>query len=74
MWAAVATNPKATSPPETDVRNIVARPTDSAIVDERAPWSVKCSVVTNETAAERGSGGCGSSILIELMVSSTDSR
>jgi hypothetical protein len=32
-----------------------ARPVDSAIVAARAPWSVKCSVDTNETAAERGS-------------------
>jgi hypothetical protein len=32
-----------------------ARPFDSAIVAERAPWSTKCSVVTNVTAAERGS-------------------
>jgi hypothetical protein len=32
-----------------------ARPVDSAIVAARAPWSVKCSVVTNETAAGRGS-------------------
>jgi hypothetical protein len=32
-----------------------ARPVDSAIVDERAPCSVKCSVVTNVTVAERGS-------------------
>jgi hypothetical protein len=27
---------------------------DSAIVDDRAPWSVKCSVVMNEIAAGRG--------------------
>src|SRR3954464_256033 len=32
-----------------------ARPVDSAIVAARAPWSTKCSVVTNVTAAERGS-------------------
>jgi hypothetical protein len=32
-----------------------ARPFDSAIVAARAPWSTKCSVVTNVTAAERGS-------------------
>jgi hypothetical protein len=32
-----------------------ARPVDSVIVAERAPWSTKCSVVTNVTAAERGS-------------------
>src|SRR4029450_8231347 len=31
-----------------------ARPVDSAIVAARAPWSTKCSVVTNVTAAERG--------------------
>jgi hypothetical protein len=33
-----------------------ARPVDSAIVDDRAPWSAKCSVVTNVTAGGRGSG------------------
>jgi hypothetical protein len=32
-----------------------ARPVDSAIVVARAPWSTKCSVVTNVTATERGS-------------------
>src|SRR4051812_11500095 len=32
-----------------------ARPVDSAIVAARAPWSVKCSVVKNVTAAGRGS-------------------
>jgi hypothetical protein len=32
-----------------------ARPVDSAIVDARAPWSTKCSVVTYVPAAERGS-------------------
>src|SRR5205807_7749982 len=52
---AVAINPRATKPPETDARNIVARPVDSAIVDARAPWRVKCSVVANVTAAGRGS-------------------
>jgi hypothetical protein len=35
---------------------MLARPVDSAIVAERAPWSTKCSVVTNVTAAERTSG------------------
>ena len=34
---------------------MVARPVDSAIVAARAPWSTKCSVVTNVTAAARGS-------------------
>jgi len=34
---------------------MLARPVDSAIVDERAPWRVKCSVVTKVTAAGRGS-------------------
>src|SRR6266508_3762433 len=34
---------------------MLARPVDSAIVDARAPWSVKCSVVANATAAGRGS-------------------
>jgi hypothetical protein len=32
-----------------------ARPVDSAIVAARAPWSTKCSVVTNVTAGARGS-------------------
>jgi len=32
-----------------------ARPFASAVVAERAPWSAKCSVVTNVTAADRGS-------------------
>jgi hypothetical protein len=32
-----------------------ARPVDSAIVAARAPWSTKCSVVTNVIAAELGS-------------------
>src|SRR5919106_6885034 len=47
---AVATSPQATSPPETDAKNVLARPVDSAIVAERAPCRVKCSVVMNETA------------------------
>jgi hypothetical protein len=34
---------------------MLARPVDSAMVAERAPWSVKCSVVMNETADARGS-------------------
>jgi hypothetical protein len=42
-------------PPLTELRNIVARPVDSAIVAARAPCSVKCSVVRNATAAARGS-------------------
>jgi hypothetical protein len=52
---AVATRPRATRPPETAARNMFARPVDSAIVEARAPWSTKCSVVTNVPAAERGS-------------------
>jgi hypothetical protein len=32
-----------------------ARPVDSEIVAARAPWSTKCSVVTNVTAGGRGS-------------------
>ena len=52
---AVATRPRATRPPDTAARNMFARPVDSAIVAARAPWSTKCSVVTNVTAAERGS-------------------
>jgi hypothetical protein len=51
----VATNPRATSPPETALRNMLARPVDSEIVQAREPWSAKCSVATNETAAGRGS-------------------
>src|SRR4051812_26419670 len=54
MWAAVAISPRATSPPETDARKMLARPVDSETVCERAPWSVKCSVVTNVTAAALG--------------------
>jgi hypothetical protein len=44
-------------------RNMFARPVDSAIVEARAPWSAKCSVVTNDIAAERWSSSsvlCGS--------------
>src|SRR5215469_5533133 len=52
---AAAINPSATSPADTEPRNIVARPVDSAIVAARAPCRVKCSVVTNVTAADRGS-------------------
>src|ERR671919_1302682 len=52
---AVATSPQATSPPETDAKNVLARPVDSAIVAERAPCRVKCSVVINEIAAALGS-------------------
>jgi hypothetical protein len=52
---AVATSPNATSPPDTDAKNVLARPVDSAIVAERAPCSVKCSVVMNEIAAALGS-------------------
>src|SRR6266487_462686 len=47
--------PEPTRPPETAPRNMVARPVASAIVDYRAPCRVKCSVVTNVTAAGRGS-------------------
>jgi hypothetical protein len=36
----------ATSPPETAPRNSVERTPVSKIVDERAAWSVACSVVT----------------------------
>jgi hypothetical protein len=60
---AVATRPRATRPPETAARNMFARPVDSAIVEARAPWSAKCSVVTNDIAAERWSSSsvlCGS--------------
>src|SRR5262249_26017103 len=52
---AVATSPKAINPPATDAKNMLARPVDSAIVAERAPCNVKCSVVMNETAEALGS-------------------
>src|SRR5215216_5472769 len=52
---AVATSPRAINPPETDAKNMLARPVDSAIVAERAPCNVKCSVVMNETAEAGGS-------------------
>src|SRR5215472_4454543 len=55
MWEAVATSPSATRPADTAPTNIVARLVDSAIVAARAPWRVKCSVVTNVTAAGLGS-------------------
>src|SRR5215216_323207 len=55
MRLAVATKPKATRPPETETRNMDARPIDSAMVAARAPWSTKCSVVTKVTAEGRGS-------------------
>jgi hypothetical protein len=47
-----------------------ARPFASAIVAERAPWSTKCSVVTNVTAAERASGAspAASSLIGEMAV------
>src|SRR5215469_4925745 len=67
MWVAAAISPSATSPADTEPRNIVARPVDSAIVAARAPWRVKCSVVTNVTAAGRGSvpsSGAGFASLI----------
>jgi hypothetical protein len=39
---------------------MLARPVDSAIVWERAPCSVKCSVVMTEIAEARGSpAACG---------------
>jgi hypothetical protein len=47
---------------------MLARPIDSEMVEERAPCSVKCSVVTNEIAA-----GCVTALLasffdVELVV------
>jgi hypothetical protein len=51
VLAAVATSPRAIRPPDTAPRKTLARPVDSEIVDERAPCSAKCSVVTNVTAA-----------------------
>jgi hypothetical protein len=64
MLLAVAISPRATSPPVTEPRNMLARPVDSEIVDERAPCSVKCSVVTNVTAAGRGSVSAGPTFLL----------
>src|SRR6516165_10878202 len=55
MRVAVAISPSATRPADTEPRNIVARPADSAIAAARAPCKVKCSVVMNVTAAGRGS-------------------
>lgn len=55
--------PEGNQLPLTAPRNIVARPLASAIVEERALWRVKCSVVTNVTAAGRGSvSACSASV------------
>src|SRR6185312_13677827 len=54
MRVAVAISPRATSPADTEPMKIVARLVDSVIAAVRAPCKVKCSVVTNATAA-----GCG---------------
>jgi hypothetical protein len=43
---------------------LVARPVDSAIVAARAPCKLKCSVVTNVTAAVRGSGSPVSALVL----------
>ncbi len=64
MRVAVAISPSATSPADTEPRNIVARPVDSAIVAARAPWRVKCSVVMNVTAADRGSAPTTAALVI----------
>src|SRR3954466_16314308 len=60
MRAAVAMSPRATSPPDTEARKMLARPVDSEMVCERAPWRVKCSVVTSETVAAVGARADGS--------------
>src|SRR3954454_7434138 len=54
-------SPRATSPPDTDARKMLARPVASETVCERAPWSVKCSVVTNATTAAVGAPAAGGS-------------
>src|SRR5215471_3167833 len=69
MRVAAAINPSATSPADTEPRNIVARPVDSAIVAARAPCRVKCSVVTNVTAADRGSASPAAAlVLVSLLI------
>src|SRR5215469_15078436 len=69
MRVAAAISPSATSPADTEPRNIVARPVDSAIVAARAPCRVKCSVVTNVTAAGRGSSPPAAALaLISLLI------
>ena len=47
----MAIKPSATSPPDTALRNMPARPVDSEIVADRAPCSAKCSVVSIDSAA-----------------------
>src|SRR5215469_4409462 len=69
MRVAAAISPSATSPADTEPRNIVARPVDSAIVAARAPCRVKCSVVTNVTAAGRGSASPAAGlVLVSLLI------
>src|SRR5215471_3309322 len=69
MRVAAAINPSATSPADTEPRNIVALPVDSAIVAARAPCRVKCSVVTNVTAAGRGSAPpTAASVIVWLLI------
>src|SRR6266516_1059608 len=55
MRVAAAISPRATSPADTEPMKIDARPVDSVIAAARAPCRVKCSVVTNAVAADRGS-------------------
>src|SRR6266487_3322168 len=54
MRVAAAISPRATSPADTEPMKIVARLVDSVIAAARAPCRVKCSVVTNATAAGWG--------------------
>src|SRR5215469_18717511 len=67
MRVAVAISPRATSPADTEPRNMVARPVDSAVVAARAPCRVKCSVVTKVTAAGRGSEPCAPASPLALL-------
>jgi hypothetical protein len=60
------------APADTEPMNIVARLVDSAIVAARAPCKVKCSVVTNATAAGRGSAPSAAAFAIaSLLVGTT---
>ena len=57
-------NPRATSLPVTAPRNMLAWPVDSAMVEERAPSRVKCSVLTMATDAGRGLASVGPAWLL----------
>src|SRR4051794_35438158 len=56
--AAVAMSPRATRPPETAPTNMVVPAGGLGDGEERAPWRVKCSMVTKLTAV--GVGRCQS--------------